>query len=119
MRVQVEGAEGQRRCCTYMQVASRAGMFLRGAEAGTSRALSCRRPSMANAALPHASTKLERTSRRELSRQAAAKGSRASSSVRIAAQNWKRERRRRRDETIAITGGKCVSEKRNIRERLH
>lgn len=71
-----------------MEVANRAGKLVRGAEDGTSRALSCNRPNMAKAALPHASTKLDWTSRRDVSLQAAASGSKASSSVRITAQNW-------------------------------
>lgn len=98
-----------------MQVDSRAGRFLRGAEDGTSRALSCKRPSMAKAALPHASTKLDRTSRRELSLQAAANGSKASSSVMIAPQNWGETEGK--DTMISITEGKSVSKRKNRKKK--
>lgn len=96
-----------------MHVDSRAGRFFRGAADGTSGALSCSRPSTANTALPHASTKLDRTSRRGLSLQAAAKGSRASSSVTIDPQNLVRgkDERQRQDTVISITEGKiCQSD---------
>lgn len=82
-----------------MHVDSRAGRFFRGAVDGTSRALSCSRPSTANATLPHASTKLDRTSRRELSLQAAAKGSRASSSATTDLQNLEGEETGGKDRT--------------------
>lgn len=98
-----------------MQVDSRAGRFLRGAEDGTSRALSCKRPSMAKAALPHASTKLDRTSKRELSLQAAANGSKASSSVMIAPQNWGETEGK--DTMISITEGKSVSKRKNRKKK--
>lgn len=64
---------------------------------------------MAKAALPHASTKLDRTSRRELSLQAAANGSKASSSVMIAPQNWGETEGK--DTMISITEGKSVSKR--------
>lgn len=97
-----------------MHVDSRAGRFFRGAADGTSGVLSCSRPRTPNAALPHASTKLDRTSRRELSLQAAAKGSKASSSVTIDPQNLARGRdgRQRQDTIISITEGAiCQSDK--------
>lgn len=90
-----------------MQEASRAGRFLSGAKDGTSRALSCKRPSMANAALLQASTKLDRTPRREVSLQATASDSKASSSVRIAPQNY--GKRKGKDKTRSKPEEKSVS----------
>lgn len=91
-----------------MQVESRAGKFFRGAEDGTSRALSCKRPNIANAAVPQASTKLDRTPRRELFLQATANGSKASNSFRIAPQNY-RDRKQRSNGMLSIPDVKYAS----------